>query len=1155
MRKRTLHTLCVLLTICLGHIQIGYANDANDTPKTYSITVEKLTTDFKNVLLEDLPQIEINGFQQVKEAGSYLVKLRFTEGLIEEQSKQKKTSMGHPYMQVSYRSPAYTLNVLTEKGKLLLKKKYGGEKKTMDWGKERKFNDAAQLKVSWRQAIKTLWKDKEVNSVDLKKVEKDLQTFFNTIEPAASNTSTITKAEASKTQKIPNHKTKKVETPKEKNTDKNIVSKSPSKSTLASKTLDTPKKVKKLDPFAPPSEIAKYETKSDKVVEEKSEKSTVSTPKKKIDTPQTNIKIAKVETSPKTVSIVKKTEKTSAKVVKTEIKTTTKKETTTPEKVRGLLTKNIKADKSSLLEIANKYPMQKFSMPGTYKMKAGKKFLHHKTKAKSSAKKNNYRTSTLHALTALNVAVKKGQLKKSTELVNENYPKAISSSITELEKQKSIATVFNGDFSAFAQNKIVNIYSELNRLNEAYAEISIEKKGSLYEDKHDYKDLLEEAINDREAVCELLSKSHFTKAKEEALIAKNRKDYLSIARRLQHANYFHGSEELTALRNEFNPKAQMRLGYGGMLNYTEAYYPEGKFINSLIPAVATSLQKKRLPYFQKGLNPSIAGANAVLVVSVESVTFDRDKIVGEPQKREKTVKKVKYYGTYTQYTQESTARLYGSYIIKDLETGEILMEGSISDSFYWSHHWGRATGSRLALSKSEVKSLSKGPTNYPTGEYMKNGTASQLASLVRKHIETLAGKHGTYSGQWMNEIKRHSTPLHNFDPSQAIPKSNIPAPQTNNNEVAAYNDGQPTLGQMLNQYQNQAAAAGVPSNFNTGSTPKSGFDDTNTSSSYSSSGTVYGSAAEERLNEKINIESHTLALHKLIKKKAEKLNRFDLIMTEDVGKTIAREASQRKKVVLLPLLYQGKTDLSAYDSYFAQAKEKGIDQFMLVNIQTMTAFPVSERNINVSNTFVGFEGKVSYRIDYYDALTRELLHSIKVADSNVGNAGGAKVLTDGLGLLLGANKNERSEMKDLVNAVQEKTKAAALTKAFKQSSNKLDKHWEKQFPLYFDITNVALDAKGKHLLFTVNGGEEIGLVNAQILSVIRLGEDGKETEIANVFIKELLPTESKCQANKKIAESLKATFEKGIKLKAKVDVQKVNTLQSGLQGGKKLFKN
>lgn len=152
---------------------------AQDVPKTYTVTVKKLTTSFENILPDPIPEFNIPNYQRVASNGSYQLNIEFTQELVTKQLITRKDASGAFYNKLFYVSPAYNLKITDLEGNLVFISDYGSTKESMDWGKSQKFTDSDATYKAWRTARDKVWKDLELKAIDWTKMKADMLTFFN----------------------------------------------------------------------------------------------------------------------------------------------------------------------------------------------------------------------------------------------------------------------------------------------------------------------------------------------------------------------------------------------------------------------------------------------------------------------------------------------------------------------------------------------------------------------------------------------------------------------------------------------------------------------------------------------------------------------------------------------------------------------------------------------------------------------------------------------------------------------------------------------------------------------------------------------------------------------------------------------------------------
>ncbi len=223
--KKLIHLWCLLCLV----VSLSAQNSA----KTYTVSVRKLTTSIENVLIEPIPEFNIPGYQNVASNGRYQLNIEFTKGLITQQLITRKDVDKTFYQKVYYDSPAYTLKITDLKGNLLFENNYGGIRENSDWGKSQKFANSDAAYQVWRTMREKVWKELELKSIDLAKMRADVMTFFDGL--------TSTKKTDSKTPK-PNEQKQLTVIAKKKTTSKKADSNSPKPNEQKQSTVITKKK-------------------------------------------------------------------------------------------------------------------------------------------------------------------------------------------------------------------------------------------------------------------------------------------------------------------------------------------------------------------------------------------------------------------------------------------------------------------------------------------------------------------------------------------------------------------------------------------------------------------------------------------------------------------------------------------------------------------------------------------------------------------------------------------------------------------------------------------------------------------------------------------------------------------------------------------------
>ncbi len=155
------------------------AQDTSNIPKTYTVTVQKLTTTLENVLPDPIPIFDVPNYQKVATNDSYQIDVAFTEGLITKQLITRKDASGVFYNILFYVTPVCNLKITDVDSNTLFERRYGGDKQSTDWGKPQKFKDSETAYQAWRTEREKVWKKLEYEVIDWAKIKADVHQVFN----------------------------------------------------------------------------------------------------------------------------------------------------------------------------------------------------------------------------------------------------------------------------------------------------------------------------------------------------------------------------------------------------------------------------------------------------------------------------------------------------------------------------------------------------------------------------------------------------------------------------------------------------------------------------------------------------------------------------------------------------------------------------------------------------------------------------------------------------------------------------------------------------------------------------------------------------------------------------------------------------------------
>jgi len=315
---------------------------------------------------------------------------------------------------------------------------------------------------------------------------------------------------------------------------------------------------------------------------------------------------------------------------------------------------------------------------------------------------------------------------------------------------------------------------------------------------------------------------------------------------------------------------------------------------------------------------------------------------------------------------------------------------------------------------------------------------------------------------------------------------------------------------------------------------------------------VYGETAEAMLAEKIDAGYHLSHLEEEIFRLAEAVNRFDLYPAEALNAwdPAAVADPERRQVVLLPITLDSVNFAGQYPDVFEQAAAHGFDKVMGVTVRELTAIPIRDNRYRNQEVYSGFEGRVIYRIAFFEPADGVLAYQVLIGENNVGNSTWAKAgagATRLLGRLTGnSDLVQSAELANTtLNEFQAPDKKGALENAVRQSGKDLRTYIEENFILELPVISCRESDAYKYQL-TIRGGERFGLEKEQKVDIMD-PNTGQDNLVARVVIKAVEADHAVAKLSKKEFKAVQAALQNGSHLVAVVGKDK-STLLGEVKG-------
>ncbi len=172
MKKRALLLSLVFVCLCtFSTAQISLADYA-----TYNLEVIPFRTDFGNTLTEKDINLTFSNLRRVEKNGDVHIRVVFLTGLRSNYLLQTAiTDIGFAY-RVAYKTPAYRVTAIDNKGNLLLQKIYGGEDKQALYGEFLSLSSPEDLEFEWEKGREAYYKELESSQETLTRtMDEDLK--------------------------------------------------------------------------------------------------------------------------------------------------------------------------------------------------------------------------------------------------------------------------------------------------------------------------------------------------------------------------------------------------------------------------------------------------------------------------------------------------------------------------------------------------------------------------------------------------------------------------------------------------------------------------------------------------------------------------------------------------------------------------------------------------------------------------------------------------------------------------------------------------------------------------------------------------------------------------------------------------------------------
>jgi len=159
--KKAQITYLVILAFFLSPI-FSFGNSLNSN-FNYNVETKTLLSEHKNILGQTAQQ-EVDDFFENFDTGTdektLTIKINFLQDLNTTQYSEKKNGNNLFYV-VNYFTPRYEAIVLNAFGEIIFRKKYGGEKIAVEFGKDQSFENADALNTHWQMRKEIFYKNQE----------------------------------------------------------------------------------------------------------------------------------------------------------------------------------------------------------------------------------------------------------------------------------------------------------------------------------------------------------------------------------------------------------------------------------------------------------------------------------------------------------------------------------------------------------------------------------------------------------------------------------------------------------------------------------------------------------------------------------------------------------------------------------------------------------------------------------------------------------------------------------------------------------------------------------------------------------------------------------------------------------------------------------